>query len=40
VKAAGRDKLNAALRQMLVFVSEQKIPRTNVIVDVDALSLL
>lgn len=40
VKGAGRDKLNAALRQMLVFVSEEKIPRTNVIVDVDALSLL
>jgi primosomal protein N' (replication factor Y) len=40
VKGAGRDKLNAALRQMLVFLSEQKIPRTNVIVDVDALSLL
>jgi primosomal protein N' (replication factor Y) len=40
VKSAGREKLNAALRQMLAFAAEQKIARTNVIVDVDALSLL
>ena len=40
VKGAGREKLNNILRQMLVFTVEQKIPRTNVIVDVDALSLL
>ncbi len=40
VKAAGREKLNMALRRMLAFADEQKIPRTNVIVDVDALSLL
>jgi primosomal protein N' (replication factor Y) (superfamily II helicase) len=40
VKAASREKLNSALRRMLAFVGEEKIPRTNVIVDVDALSLL
>jgi primosomal protein N' (replication factor Y) len=40
VKAASREKLNAALRQMLAFTAEHKISRTNVIVDVDALSLL
>jgi primosomal protein N' (replication factor Y) len=40
VKAASREKLNAALRKMLAFTGEEKIPRTNVIVDVDALSLL
>lgn len=40
VKAASREKLNSALRRMLAFVADQKIARTNVIVDVDALSLL
>ena len=40
VKGAGREKLNNILRQMLAFTVDQKIPRTNVIVDVDALSLL
>jgi hypothetical protein len=40
VKAASREKLNTTLRQMLAFASEQRIPRTSVIVDVDALSLL
>ncbi|HEX7285831.1 MAG TPA: primosomal protein N' [Candidatus Angelobacter sp.] len=40
VKGTGRDRLNAALRRMLAFADEQKIPRTNVIADVDALSLL
>jgi len=40
LKAASREKLNAALRRMLQFAEEQKISRTNVIVDVDALSLL
>jgi primosomal protein N' (replication factor Y) len=40
VKGTGRERLNAALRRMLAFADEQKIPRTNVIVDVDALSLL
>jgi primosomal protein N' (replication factor Y) (superfamily II helicase) len=40
LKAASREKLNASLRRMLGFADEEKIPRTNVIVDVDALSLL
>ena len=40
VKATGRDKLNQALKKMLAFADSQKIPRTHVIVDVDALSLL
>jgi primosomal protein N' (replication factor Y) (superfamily II helicase) len=40
LKAASREKLNASLRRMLQFADEEKIPRTNVIVDVDALSLL
>jgi primosomal protein N' (replication factor Y) len=40
VKASGREKLNAALKRMLAFADEEKIPRTNLIADVDALSLL
>jgi primosomal protein N' (replication factor Y) len=40
LKASSREKLNAALRRMLQFADGEKIPRTNLIVDVDALSLL
>ena len=40
LKSASREKLNASLRKMLGFADAEKIPRTNVIVDVDALSLL
>jgi primosomal protein N' (replication factor Y) (superfamily II helicase) len=40
LKAASREKLNASLRKLLGFADQEKIPRTNVIVDVDALSLL
>jgi primosomal protein N' (replication factor Y) len=40
LKGSGREKLNAILKKMLAFADSQKIPRTNVIVDVDALSLL
>jgi primosomal protein N' (replication factor Y) len=40
VKGASREKLNTTLRHMLAFMAREKIPRTNVIVDVDALSLL
>jgi primosomal protein N' (replication factor Y) len=40
LKAASREKLNSTLRRMLAFADSEKIPRTNVIVDVDALSLL
>jgi hypothetical protein len=32
--------LNATLRAMLEYAGEQKIPRTNVVVDVDAVSLM
>lgn len=40
VKAQSRERLNATLRAMLKHAAEREIPRTNVIVDVDALSLL
>src|SRR5215468_2908911 len=40
LKSPSREKMNALLRRMAAFATEQKIPRTNVIVDVDALSLL
>jgi primosomal protein N' (replication factor Y) len=40
LKSASRGKLNAALRAMLAHASAQKIPRTNLVVDVDAMSLL
>jgi primosomal protein N' (replication factor Y) len=40
LKSASREKLNAALRAMLAQAAAQKIPRTQVIVDVDALWLM
>ena len=40
LKAASREKLNGLLRLMLVYVGQQKIPRTQVIVDVDAVWLM
>lgn len=40
LKAGSREKLNTALRSMISFAEQEKIPRTNLIVDVDALSLL
>ena len=40
LKSASRERMNAVLRAMLEHVTEQKIPRNNVMVDVDALSLL
>src|SRR6266705_1899525 len=40
LKSPGRQKLNALLRAMLAHADEQKISRTNVIVDVDALWLM
>jgi len=40
VKSASREKLNALLRSMLVYAAEQKIPRTQLIVDVDAVWLM
>jgi primosomal protein N' (replication factor Y) len=40
VKSASREKLNALLRSMLAYAERQKIPRTQVIVDVDAVWLM
>ncbi len=40
LKSPSREKLNAVLRSMLVHAVSQKIPRTQVIVDVDALWLM
>ena len=40
VKGEGREKLNTVLKRLAAFAESQKIPRTNLIVDVDALSLL
>jgi primosomal protein N' (replication factor Y) (superfamily II helicase) len=40
LKSASREKLNALLRTMLTYAAQQKIPRTQVIVDVDALWLM
>ena len=40
LKSPSREKLNALLRSMLAYATEQKIPRTQVIVDVDALWLM
>ena len=40
VKSASREKLNALLRSMLSYAAQQKIPRTQVIVDVDAIWLM
>ena len=40
LKSQSRQKLNVLLRAMLAHAEEQKIPCTNVIVDVDALWLM
>jgi len=40
LKSPSRQKLNAVLRAMLAQAEKEKIPRTNVIVDVDALWLM
>jgi len=40
LKADSREKLNALLRSMLAYAAQQKIPRTQVIVDVDAVWLM
>jgi len=40
LKSPSRQKLNATLRAMLACAAQQKIPRTQVIVDVDALWLM
>ena len=40
LKSDSRERLNASLRAMLKYSAERKIPRSNLIVDVDAVSLL
>jgi len=40
LKSPSRQKLNISLRTMLAYATAQKIPRTQVIVDVDALWLM
>jgi len=40
LKSASRERMNGALRSMLAYADTQKIPRNNVVVDVDALSLI
>jgi len=40
LKSTSREKLNTLLRTMLAYAASQKIPRTQVIVDVDALWLM
>jgi primosomal protein N' (replication factor Y) len=40
LKSPSREKLNATLRVMLAYASAQKIPRTQLIVDVDAVWLM
>jgi primosomal protein N' (replication factor Y) len=40
LKSGSREKLNQTLRAMLAYAAAQKIPRVNVMVDVDAMSLL
>ncbi len=40
LKSASRERMNHVLRSMLDHAAEQKIPRNNVVVDVDALSLI
>ncbi len=40
LKSPSREKLNITLRAMLAYAAQKKIPRTQVIVDVDALWLL
>ena len=40
VKSASREKLNTMLRTMLAYAAKEKIPRSQVIVDVDAVWLM
>ncbi len=40
LKSPSRQKLNATLRAMLAYAAQRKIPRTQIIVDVDALWLM
>jgi primosomal protein N' (replication factor Y) len=40
LKSPSREKMNTVLRSMLAYATSHKIPRTQVIVDVDALWLM
>ena len=40
LKSASRERMNHGLRSMIEYAVEQKIPRTNLVVDVDALSVV
>ncbi len=40
LKSASREKMNGAIRAMLAFAWTKKIPRTNIITDVDAQNLI
>jgi primosomal protein N' (replication factor Y) len=40
LKSPSREKLNGTLRAMLGFAAQEKIPRTQVVVDVDAVWLM
>jgi primosomal protein N' (replication factor Y) len=40
LKSPSRERMNALLRAMLEHAVEQKIPRTNLVVDVDAVSMI
>ena len=40
LKSPSRERMNTLLRLMLEHATEQRIPRNNVVVDVDALSLI
>ena len=40
LKSPSREKLNALLRAMLAYAAQQKIPRTHLIADVDAIWLM
>jgi primosomal protein N' (replication factor Y) (superfamily II helicase) len=40
LKSPSREKLNLTLRSMITYAAQQKIPRTQIIVDIDALWLM
>jgi len=40
LKSTSREKLNGLLRAMLAHAEKDKVPRTNIVVDVDALWLM
>lgn len=40
LKSKGREKMNSLLRAMIAHAAEKKIPRTAIIVDVDAMNLM